>query len=70
VAYKAQAAGVPLVLVDPAYTSQTCHVCGHRGHRSGLKFSCTTCGVFDADINSAKNIAARGARVTGLEDAP
>jgi hypothetical protein len=26
--------------------------------------------LFDADINAAKNIAARGARVTGLEDAP
>ena len=28
-AYKAQAAGVPVVLVDPAYTSQTCPECGH-----------------------------------------
>src|SRR5262249_48203938 len=70
VAYKAQSAGVPLVLVDPAYTSKTCHVCGHRGHRSGLKFVCPTCGVFDADFNGAKNIAARGARVTEPEGAP
>ena len=70
VAYKAQVAGVPLVLVDPAYTSKTCHLCGHCGHRSGLKFLCTTCGVFDADVNGAKNIAARGARVTEPEDAP
>jgi putative transposase len=70
VAYKAQVAGVPLVLVDPAYTSKTCHLCGHCGHRSGLKFLCTTCGVFDADFNGAKNVAARGARVTEPEDAP
>ena len=68
-AYKAQAAGVPVVLVDPAYTSKTCHVCGKRGHRSGLKFSCQTCGVCDADFNGAKNIAARGARVTEPEGA-
>ena len=61
VTYKAQTAGIPVVLVDPAYTSQTCHCCGTRGHRSGLKFVCTTCGVFDADLNGAKNVAARGA---------
>jgi putative transposase len=71
VAYKAQAAGVSLVLVDPAYTSKTCHLCGQRGHRSALKFSCTRCnGVMDADWNAAMNIAAAGAAVTRLEDAP
>jgi len=70
VAYKAQTAGVPVVLVDPAYTSKTCHLCGHRGHRSGLKFSCTRCNmVMDADWNAAMNIAAAGAAVTRLEDA-
>jgi putative transposase len=70
VAYKAQTAGVPVVLVDPAYTSKTCHLCGHRGHRSGLKFSCTRCNVvMDADWNAAMNIAATGAAVTRLEDA-
>jgi len=70
VAYKAQTAGVPVVLVDPAYTSKTCHLCGHRGHRSGLKFSCTRCHVvMDADWNAAMNIAAAGAAVTRLEDA-
>jgi IS605 OrfB family transposase len=70
VAYKAEAAGVPLLLVDPAYTSKTCHLCGHRGHRSGLKFSCTHCNmVMDADWNAAMNIAAAGAAVTRLEDA-
>ena len=71
VAYKAQAAGVPVVLVDPAYTSKTCHVCGHRGRRSRVKFLCTNCNVvMDADWNAAMNIAAAGASVTWLEDAP
>ncbi len=70
VAYKAQDAGVPVVLVDPAYTSKTCHLCQHRGHRSGLTFSCTRCSVvMDADWNAAMNIAAAGAVVTRLEDA-
>jgi len=71
VTYKAQTAGVPLVLVDPAYTSQTCHLCSHRGHCSGLRFACTRCNVvMDADWNAAMNIAAAGARVTWLEGAP
>lgn len=71
VAYKAHAAGVPVVLVDPAYTSKTCHLCHQLGHRSGLKFSCTRCNVaMDADWNAAMNIGAAGAAVTRLEDAP
>jgi putative transposase len=69
VAYKAQDAGVSLVLIPPAYTSQTCHGCGQRGHRTALKFSCTRCGVFDADYNAALNIAAAGAQVTEPEHA-
>jgi putative transposase len=68
VAYKAQDASVSVVFVDPAYTSQTCHCCGARGHRQALKFVCTTCGfVGDADINAASNIAARGAQVAEPE---
>jgi putative transposase len=62
--YKAIDAGVPLVAVDPAYTSKTCHRCGERGHRDALVFTCTTCGEFDADTNAALNISARGAQVT------
>jgi putative transposase len=62
VAYKAEDAGVPVVCVDPAYTSQTCHHCGARGQRTALQFVCTACGfVGDADVNGACNIAARGA---------
>jgi putative transposase len=65
--YKAIDAGIPLVAVDPRYTSKTCHVCGAIGHRDALLFSCTTCGDMDADINAALNIAARGAEVTRRE---
>jgi len=59
--YKAIAAGIPLVLVDPAYTSQTCHVCGENGIRNGKSFKCPGCGWSgDADFNGAKNIAFLG----------
>ncbi len=67
IAYKAQVAGVPVVFVDPAYTSKTCHRCGERGHRRALVFSCTTCGDWDSDLNRALTIAARGALVTAPE---
>jgi len=59
--YKAHLAGVPLVVVDPYYTSQTCSVCKHLGDRKGKHFSCTNCGnVSDADVNAARNIAQLG----------
>ncbi|MCK7495071.1 MAG: transposase [Comamonadaceae bacterium] len=62
--YKGKLAGVPVVLVNPAYTSQTCHKCFHIGERSGKAFHCTNtkCGwEGDADLNGARNI-----RVLGL----
>ena len=59
--YKARAVGIPLVLVDPAYTSKTCHVCGNPGVRNGKSFKCPACGwVGDADFNGAQNIAFLG----------
>jgi IS605 OrfB family transposase len=68
VAYKAQDAGLAVVLVDPRYTSKTCHGCGTRGHRSGLKLVCPRCDIVqDADVNAALNIATAGALVTAPE---
>ena len=62
--YKAQAAGVAFVEVDPAYTSQTCHQCGlvdKRNRRSQSDFQCARCDfVGHADHNAAIVIAARG----------
>jgi IS605 OrfB family transposase len=67
--YKAQAAGVVFVEVDPAYTSQTCHVCGwvdKRNRRSQSEFECGRCGfVGHADHNAAKVLATRGVQRWG-----
>ena len=55
--------GVRVIRVNPAYTSQTCSVCGHRDkkNRVGEKFLCLGCGhEADADINAALNIGQRG----------
>lgn len=59
--YKAKREGVPLVIVDPHYTSQTCAQCQSKGTRRGKVFACPKCGTFDdADKNAAKNIARLG----------
>ncbi|MFI9776138.1 zinc ribbon domain-containing protein [Streptomyces sp. NPDC051956] len=55
---------MPVVYVDPAYTSQECSTCHHtaRGNRpSQAVFSCRVCGFVDhADHNASHNIAHRG----------
>ncbi|MFJ4849943.1 RNA-guided endonuclease InsQ/TnpB family protein [Streptomyces sp. NPDC088733] len=64
IVYKAKRAGVPLVFVDPAYTSQTCAECGHVDKRNRVDqglFICRGCGVVaHADRNASYNIAFRG----------
>lgn len=67
--YKAIRAGVRVIPVNPAYTSQTCHCCLHIGLRSDKRFKCSnkTCGwIGDADLNGAMNIAKLGASVSRL----
>lgn len=66
--YKAALNGVKLVVVEPAYTSQTCSVCHHIGNRNNKSFKCENCGHNeDADINASKNIATLGATVNSPE---
>ncbi|KYC35497.1 transposase [Scytonema hofmannii PCC 7110] len=62
--YKGIQAGVEVIAVPPAYTSQTCHCCMRIGIRSDKRFKCTNDACSwsgDADLNGAKNIAAIGA---------
>lgn len=68
--YKCIKEGVDLVLVNPRYTSQTCHKCLHihpvagKSYRNGKKFSCGNCGwTGDADFNGSKNIELLGVSV-------
>jgi putative transposase len=62
--YKAAWAGVPVHLVDPAYTSQTCSRCGYgspANRQSQSSFKCKQCGFCcHADSNAAMNIAQAG----------
>jgi IS605 OrfB family transposase len=60
ISYKAEKAGVPIALVDPAYTSQRCSMCGHterRNRKRQAEFCCVMCGhASSADYNAAINI--------------
>ena len=66
---KMDANGGHLVIVSAAYTSQTCHKCGHvaKGNRdSQAVFRCVECGYeANADVNAAMNILGRALRKTG-----
>jgi IS605 OrfB family transposase len=63
--YKAKRQGVPVVAVDPAYTSQACAVCGavDKRHRPTQgQFRCVACGhEAHADHNAARPMAGRAA---------
>jgi putative transposase len=60
--YKAKEAGIAVICVDPAQTSQTCPRCNHisRNNRHGLEFRCEICGYEShADRVGAMNIEHR-----------
>lgn len=71
--YKVQWRGGRVILVNPAYTSRTCRICGHESaenRKTQSVFACVACGhAENADINAAKNILAAGHAVWAMEQA-
>lgn len=62
--YKAENAGRTMIQINPAYTSQTCRICGHcdkANRQTQAVFECVKCHhTENADLNAAKNILSRG----------
>ena len=54
--YKAKLAGIEVIYVNPAYTSQTCPICGKKHHASDRNYQCE-CGFHThRDLLGAINI--------------
>jgi len=65
--YKAESAGVPVIKVNPKYTSQACSRCGRIVKKSlSVRTHKCDCGlILDRDVNAARNILQRGASLLG-----
>jgi len=67
--YKSLEKGIPVIYIDPHYTSQNCSKCGQKGIRNKHSFVCPSCGhKNNADFNAAYNIQKAGlAFLDGLQ---
>ena len=64
VEYKAQAKGIEVFYLNPAYTSQNCSICGCLGYRHKYLFKCSNCGSYQhSDRNAAVNLLKLGESV-------
>ena len=69
--YKAAWAGVPVIMVDEAYSSRECRICKQDGKRpSQGRFVCPSCGEYNADLNGAVNIGSRALAYMAIAGAP
>ena len=62
--------GKAVVAVNPAFTSQDCHNCGHRSKKSlsTRTHKCPSCGIeLCRDTNAALNILKKGMEALGME---
>lgn len=61
ITYKAKLAGIPVLMVNSAYTSQRCSKCGHtckENRQTQKEFKCIQCGYeANADYNASVNIS-------------
>ena len=68
--YKATLVGVPVIEEDPRHTSRQCSRCRHteKGNRPRqAQFLCKACKCeIHADLNAARNLAARGTCSSGM----
>ncbi len=71
VRYKAENAGRTLIQINPAYTSQTCRICGYcekANRKTQAVFECVKCyHTENADLNAAKNILRIGLDSLGIQ---
>lgn len=68
--YKAEAQGIEVLYVNPAYTSVTCSSCDSSGLRHKHLFQCSICGSYQhSDRNAAINLCKLGKSVV-LPTAP
>ena len=68
--YKAEAAGMRVVAIDPRHTSQTCSKCGYQSRsnrKSQSLFLCKECAYqLNADLNAAYNIRDKHLATLGI----
>ena len=70
---RAELYGIPILKINPRYTSQTCSRCGHISKESRVtrdSFKCVSCDyIIHADVNAATNISRIGLRSIDIAQA-
>ncbi len=56
VEYKAQARGLGIIYMNPAYSSQICSLCGALGARQKHRFTCSCGNRQHSDLNASRNL--------------
>jgi transposase len=54
--YKAEVHGLKVLYVNPAYSSQTCSLCGQLGERDRHLFKCSCGNQQHSDLNASRNL--------------
>lgn len=58
--YKAESAGIQVLYVNPAYSSQECSLCGCLGVRNRHHFKCSCGNQQHSDLNASRNLCRFG----------